>query len=549
MRLACIAFIVGVLGLHFCEALPSGWVLGSVIVCCLLVVVKRWWWAAFALAGFAWAAVDANSARAHLLPLELTGKTIVVTGMVVDLPVMLEQGVRFWFRVERIEPQHTKEASAAVPTAALPAAFSGLVRLTRYDRQAPTLSAGDRWRLAVRLRRPVGFSNPGGFDYERWSFQKNMVASGYVREFLAPLHSPAWSHPLDKVDQLRQRLADTIRRLLVHHSEPAALLLALTVGVRSDMSAAQWRTLQDTGTSHLMAISGLHVGLLAMLALMLAQSLWRRWYWGCARLPAQWVGAVAGLLAAIGYALVAGLSVPTQRALIMIAALMFGLLRGRTMLPGAALAAAACVIVALDPRAPLGVGFWLSFTAVAALQFLLLRADGLARITWGRIIRTQAAISLGIFPLLLFYFGSQPLLAPLVNLAAIPLAGWGIVPLALAGTAISTVSEPVGAWVLIFASWLIELLMAVLQVVAALELKVHVSGGISWAALAFAIVGVLWLGAPHPWPARWIGLMMLLPLLTTTPARPQPGQAWVTVLDVGQGLAVVIETAKPCAVV
>ena len=546
MRLACIVFLAGVFSVHWYDTLPSWWILGLVIGSCLLAIVKRWWRVAFALAGFFWAGVDANMARTLLLPLELTQQTVVATGVVTALPVVLEQGTRFGFRIERIDPYVDLTRAAATPVISLPT-FSGLVRLSWYGPQVPLLNAGDRWRLVVRMRRPVGFSNPGGFDYERWSFQQHMVASGYVRKSLEQLPTITLQYPLGLVDQLRQRLADTIRRLLPHRPQTAALILALTVGVRSDLSADQWRTLQDTGTSHLMAISGLHVGFLAMLALVSVQSLWRRWYWGCARWPAQKVGTVAALLAAASYALLAGFSVPTQRALIMIAALLFGLLRGRTMLPGTSLTAAACAIVILDPRTPLEIGFWLSFAAVTAIQFLLLAPltgnSITGKSTAWCLIRTQLAISLGLFPLLLFFFGSQPMLAPLVNLVAIPLTSWGIVPLALAGTAISTFSEPVATIILTLASWLIEWLMGVLHSIAVLDLKLHVSGEISLVALASAIVGVIWLGAPHPWSARWIGLLMFFPLLTTSPTRPLPGQAWITLLDVGQGLAVVVETA------
>ena len=540
MRLACIAFLAGVLCIHGSSEPPSWLLLALVAIASSLAAVRRLWVVCLALAGFIWAGVDAGLARASLLPLELTKKTVQVTGEVVGVPTRLPDVTRFWFQVDRTEAALSAADNFFV--AGSSHSFSGLVRLSWYERQAPSLAAGERWRLLVRMQRPTGFSNPGGFDYERWAFQQHMTASGYVRDVdqAQRLKQQTQSRPMDR---LRQRLADNIRRLLGERPE-TALVLALTVGLRSDLTSDQWQVLRNTGTSHLMAISGLHVGLISMLGFLLIQSVWRRWYWGCVRIPSQRAAAIAALLVALAYAAIAGFSVPTQRAVIMVAALVFGLLRGRKLLPGSALAAAALLIVMLDPRAPLSIGFWLSFMAVAALQFLL-RQPAAAKtsfITLRQAVRAQVAVSLGLFPLLLVYFGSQPALAPVVNLLAIPLTGWGIVPLALAGVATSTFSDVVANGLLISASWLIALLMQALHAVAAWDLQIHIVGYPGLMAGLLAVLGVVWLGAPRGWPSRWIGLLLLLPLLTTTPVRPQSAQAWLTVLDVGQGLAVVVET-------
>ncbi len=279
--------------------------------------------------------------------------------------------------------------------------------------------------------------------------------------------------------------------------------------------------------------------MVAALAAWLADALWRR----SARLlrwrPAQQAAVVAGWLAALAYALLAGFEVPAQRTLYMLSVVAVALLSGRNFGVARTLLFALLAVLALDPWAVLAIGFWLSFGAVALLLFVgsaRLRQvrgwrAGLAR--WGV---AQWAVSVGSVPLLLFFFQQFSLVSPLANALAIPLVSFAVTPLALVFALLP--------WppLLVVAHWLLAQLMSVLDALAGWPLWQQPAPP-SWT-IVVALVGVGWLLLPRGFPARALGLALLAPALCWPPPRPAPGQAWVDVLDVGQGLAVLVRTHR-----
>ncbi|HSS64710.1 MAG TPA: DNA internalization-related competence protein ComEC/Rec2 [Gammaproteobacteria bacterium] len=490
------------------------------------------------LCGLLWATFRAHLAVAEILPAHLDGAEMVADGRIVGVPLMSGGRARFEFEVESLG--HAVNASAPVELPQ-PARFTGRVRLSWYG--APELRAGEHWRLRLRLRAPRGYLNPGGFDYERWLFARGIRATGYVRAKgeARRLHP---GHPVH-LHRWRQQVAERIIDYLPER-RLAGVIAALSVGVRGHIGEDQWRVFRDTGTAHLMAISGLHVGLVSALAFVLARLVWSRCYHLCLWVPAQRAAAVAGLAAGVSYSAMAGFSLPTQRAMIMLGVVMWCLSCNRTTAFSVVLCAALAAVILIDPFSVLGPSLWLSFTAVAVLAFGMSNRQGAGdrglRRIWWRWGRAQCLAALGLAPVLLAVFGQQPLLSPLANLLAIPWTACLVVPGAIAGAALVFVWPSAGAWTLETTAALLELLWPALAWLASAEYTLKVFHSPSSFTLAAAAVGVVILLSPKELPARWLGVLWMAPLVGLTSPAPPPGALWLTLLDVGHGLAVVART-------
>lgn len=533
MRSGTIAFLCGTLLLHQFAVLPDMAWAWLIPLCLPLVLLVRVPWSlpAWAVLGFALALLHAHHIAHQGLAAELEGRDVEVVGFVASLPSIRERSTGFDFEIREMRLEGRALEGP------------GRVRLSWYGRAGslPRIAPGEHWRLTVRLKRPHGFRNPGGFDYERWLFQHRIRATGYVRAKSMRQH--LGSEPLRyPVQSLRHALLGRLSQAL--GDRPAAgIIRALAAGERADISPAQWETLRRTGTSHLVAISGLHIGLVAGLVFWLARGLWRWAGRGAERLPAPKFAALAALLAAAGYAALAGFSIPTQRALIMVLVVMLAVLSQRVTAPGRTLALALLAVLVWDPLAAVAPGFWLSFVAVAAILFALGGQWGHLS-WWRRWGRVQWAVALALFPLLAAVFGQASLIAPLANLVAVPLFGLVVVPLTLVGSAVAALAPIPGSWLLQGASRVVEFAWPMLEWLGGLPFATWDAGAVSGWSLALAAAGCALLLAPRGLPARWTGILMLLPLVLLRPERPDTGQAWLTLLDVGQGLAAVVQTQR-----
>ena len=528
--LAAFALLSGVLIFQQLSALPppaTAWLCLPAL--CLAWFYPVWRLPVFALGGFVWAWWVAAGMLAQSLPAQLEGVDVGVEGVIVSLPDRDAARSRFQFEVERLI---TPEGEAASP---------GRVMLSWYARPPPELRAGERWHFTVRLKRPHGMFNPGGFDYEAWLFRHRLRATGYVREAgdNRLLAADAWAQP---VDRLRQSLSRTMGTALAGR-EYAGLVEALALGERGHISQDQWRVLTATGTNHLVAISGLHVGLVAGLVFFFARRAWLLWPRLALRWPAPKAGAVAGMAAALLYAAMAGFSVPTQRALSMVAVVMAGVLLQRRVRPAHGLAAALLLVLLWDPLAVMEAGFWLSFAAVAVI-FYGMGGRLAPRGWWWRWGRVQLLVAVGLLPLMLILFQRVSLVAPLANIVAVPWVSLVVVPLTLLGTLLLEVWFDLGAWVLVLAEGALGVLWPLLTWLGQgpfAQWSQHVPP--LWA-LAPAALGALMLMAPAGMPARWLGVVLLTPLFAAAPPRPAQGEVWLTLLDVGQGLSAVVRTAR-----
>ncbi|WP_228896717.1 DNA internalization-related competence protein ComEC/Rec2 [Pseudoduganella aquatica] len=585
MRCAILGFVGGAAWLQMLAALPtypSAGLAAAVAAALALPAARRWlparvsWLRHFlavlagAAAGFFWAVLLAEAALAPELSKADEGRDITLIGTIANLPNRFEGGVRFNFAVEQVE-----RGAARVPP---------LVALSWYEgyrgEAVPIgeVQPGERWRLTVRLQRPHGNANPYGFDYELWLLEQGVRATGYVRQDGRNQRLATFVGSFGNViEHCRAVLRERILRAL-KGKEYAGVIVALVVGDQRGIPQSDWLVFNRTGISHLISISGLHITMIAGLFALAASALWRRSFFTRAQLPlllpAQKVAALAGMLAALVYVLLAGFGVPAQRTLYMLAVVAVALWTDRLASVTHVLCLAAGVVVLLDPWAVMWPGFWLSFGAVATILYATVgrtevhHGSGVAVLAAGAAgngalpllqprraplsrrerwmadlkmaARVQYAVTVGLVPLTMLLFAQVSVASPVANAVAIPVVSLLVTPLALAG---AVLPDLLAAPLLNLAHGTVWLLAQALQWMSASRFAV-------WAAptpppwlFCWALFGTAWMLAPRGWPLRWLGIVTWLPLLAATPSHPADGAFRVTAFDVGQGMALLVETS------
>lgn len=526
MQLNAISFFLGILILMQFQFLPSQWYLCLIPLILFLLFSKRFIFLSFILFGFFWAWFRAELVLNDQLHPSLEGKAITVVGEILSLPEETSFGRRFVFDIT--EDIIHKKHSYTSP---------GKVRLSWWS-PGIDLQPGQIWQCQVKLKRPVGFSNPGGFDYEFWLFHQGIRAYGYVKGHSCELQA---SSKFISMQNLRYHIRQYLSSSMSDQGT-LALMLALLIGDRSLLSTEQWQVLQQTGTSHLLAISGLHIGLVFGLVLFCSRLLLRVSSRSLERMPVSRSSLYLGLLAAAFYAALAGFSLPTQRALIMLSISVVALLRYQSLSISKLISVSLVLILIIDPFAILTAGFWLSFMAVCIILFGMcyrVQAKGL----WWQWGRVQYLITIALFPLVFFWFQVQAPLGFVANIIAIPIVSFAVVPFLLIYA--------------VFINCLPQLAEASLRVS---EAGLH----LTWGYLVYlsqfkvlplplaspnvistmlAMLGVVWFLLPRGFPAKYLSLIFLLPLFFSPAKRPEDDSIWLHVLDVGQGLAIVLQTA------
>jgi competence protein ComEC len=527
---ALVSFAAGVLLLQLQPELPAAaWLwLGLVLVPIVFVSKKSRIGVALALGfplGFLLALGMAHLRLDERLAPELEGRDIEVVGVVAGLPALMERGVRFEF-----EPEAAK---VALPPKII---LSWYRSPQAEDAAAPLQGAvhpGERWKFTVRLRRPHGQLNPHGFDYEAWLLERGIGATGYVRSRGSPLLLGHRNSFLDWIEKAREKVRDRFKAVL-GETPASGILAALAVGDQRAISAEEWRLFNRTGVTHLMSISGLHVTMVSGLCAWLAGWLWRRGPRLPLLVPARKVGALAAIVGALGYTLIAGFAVPAQRTFWMVTVVALALWAGRITAPGRTLALALAVVLAFDPWAVWSAGFWLSFGAVALIFFVADEKGPMVE-QW---VRVQWAITIGLAPAVLFLFAQVSVAGPLANAVAIPVVSAVVTPIALVAAVL-----PWDA-LLELAAWIMQWQLQFLEWCAALPVAVWQQHAPPLWSTLVALLGVAWLLAPRGVPWRSMGLALMLPAMALPPPAPAPGEVWITTLDVGQGLATLVRTAN-----
>lgn len=518
MTLIAPAFLAGILLVQQFAVLPSpNWLIACSIVASI-AAYYRYHLATFFCLGILWATLFANLHLNDRLPASLAGIDTEITGTIADLPEITDNLVRFDFQINA--------APAQIPTK---------IRLSWQDFDH-TIKAGQQWTFTVKLKQPHGTLNPGGFDYERWLFTEGIGATGFVRPYPRPVLLAQASR--FSISNWRQVINDRLSALPIK-PEHIALLKALTIGFGNELNPAQWDVFRETGTTHLVVISGSHIALVAGLVYWLVLKLWA--WTGVLRWSPPRVGAVVALAAGIAYAGLAGFSVPTERAVVMLAVLMLGIIWQRPVRPLHTLALALFAVLVYDPLAVLSPGFWLSYGAVAVIVYAV--SGRLGRLGfWREMLHINWHTSLGLSPLLLFFFQQVSICAPLANGFAVPVISFLLVPLALIATALLFVYPPLAEFFMLVLDKCLQGLMLALTWFADLPVAIVNHPQPSWWALLLAIIGLMLMLAPRGMPARYLGLVLLLPLIFPNSKQLQSGELHMTLLDVGQGLAVAVQT-------
>lgn len=399
---------------------------------------------------------------------------------------------------------------------------------------------GDVWRLELRLRRPRGSANPGGFDYEAWLLRERIAATAYVvagkRNFLLR------TAEVGPVDRLRQRIVDRLKAGALG-SEQAAVLAAITVGARHLVTKEQWDHYARTGTSHLMAISGLHVGMVAAMGYVLGiaiSALLSR------RANHHRFAMAFALGCALAYAVLSGMAIPARRATLMIGLAALAGLARRPLMPFGVLAVAAATIAVWDPLSTMTPGFKLSFAAVWVLIWIATRLPaGFNRPSYLRqLTRVQFVLLFGLMPLTVVLFDRVALTAPLVNLAAVPLFSVVTVPSALAGILLDGAMRPAGDVLLWVSAASLRLVEGLISYASQLPYSAVTTSEISGWYQLLLLTPFVWAILPPGWPCRRAAWLAAAAIVAWVPARPGNACVALTVLDVGQGLAAVVETSE-----
>lgn len=515
--------LLGNLGVHALPELPPfGALAALVLVVPLALRFTATRLLAWSIVGFVWTVTSVElrlDDRWHGSQAD-----VGVTGFIDDFPTQAPD--RTVFSLSVVEPR-----APGVPRR---------LRLSWYG--APEgLEPGASLEIVARVRSPRGLLNPDGFDYEQWLFTERVGATGYVRSGRVLEEPPRTL--AQRWARLRARLAARIDAG-AQDSSGGALVVALALGERYGFTEQHWNDLRRTGTSHLVSVSGLHVSMIAVLVFWIIRGV-------CLFVGARYafeLAAVVSAAAALAYTALAGFDVPAQRSLIMVLVALALVASRRVTASFHGIAAALLVVLAADPLATLTVSFWLSFAAVLILLLLASRKTlrtyarraqaviGTARSA----IALQWQITLGLTPWVVAYFAELSLVSPLVNLVAIPVFSFVLVPLSLLATA-ATLGG--GDGLIAVTAALGDMFWTALHACAEAKWAAVAVPASSTPALLVAGAGGLLALPAHPLPARRLAWLALVPMLVIVPARPATGEAAVLVFDVGHGLAVLVETA------
>ncbi len=476
------------------------------------------------LLGFAWMGFVSTQAIESKIENNYLNKPILVKGEVVELPEKNARSTKFIFK-------------ANTP-------FEGRLKLAWYNGynntesvKAPDLHVGDAWQLLLKLKQNNGYQNLGVFDYERWLFYKRIDATGYVRN---STENQALNSKTFSANRLRQTIRQSLS-VVLEKKEFGGVINALIIGDRSLIPDTQWSLFKSTNTTHLSVISGLHIGLISGLVFLLVQFLWRC----CSRLmlivPAQIIAAYFGLIAAFLYALIAGFSIPTTRAFIMASVVFVAMILRRHHNVWQLYGAALLLVLIYDPLSIFSVGFWLSFYVVAVIIY---GARQHQEKSWlYRLIYIQILVSFSSLPLTIWFFSSASALSPIANLVAIPVFSFITTPLSLLGALLffadfsylSALSFSIANWSLVYLSMLLEQLQQFdfnqwrYTQTSLIDLIVFV---------LLALIAIL----PKALKLRYLSLLALVLMLFSPQPKIHNNSARITVLDVGQGLATVVQT-------
>jgi len=475
------------------------------------------------LLGFIWITLTANQALNKQLPTEFEKKQVHLTVDIVDFPKGNTSYITFTAKI--VQAKHGNQLILQ-PNA--------LIRLSCY-RCDEVFLLGERVVIEAVLRRPRGSQSWGSFDFERHALHQGISATGYIKKV---------NNKIDRADSpiFLMKVRERIRNHLQESSQgetSLAILSALSIGDRSAFTTDIWRVLRVTGLTHIVAISGLHIGFIFFALRCLIRKVLNLLYPIYLTVPAVYLESFFALLGAAAYAALAGFTVPTQRALIMLMIYFITLFSPRKFGLIPVLCITIGIIMLIDPLAILATSFWLSVSAVLLI--------GLAQLTRKRsIVYFQCFLSLAMAPIVIGFFSEVSLISPVLNLIVVPLISLVVLPSLLLSFMMLELFPRLGHWLLSQLSQAIEFVWGLLlwleNTMPLLSINLVMNSRAYIISLLIVLTLIFWSILPNK---RFVVLILILVILVK-PANSalNHGEFIVTVLDVGQGLAVVIETPK-----
>ena len=491
----------------------------------------------FAL-GFLHTSIHTNQMRGTIVFDQHEGKDISLIGIIDSVPKLKQFTTKKGKKV--IKGKFIFHVESAKDAKGISISNISNIQLSWFN-LTKTLRAGQRWKLKVRLKKPVGFANFGGFDYEKWLFSNRVGGVGYVKDGYAAKLLPgssviAWN------DIIREKVIEKLRRCLPKN-DFNGLIMAITTGYREDISKRQWSDLLISGTNHLIAISGLHIGLIAALAFFCCKFLWGAIPILRTIIAPIYIASIGAILAASAYSALAGFSIPTQRALLMVTIVMGAILIRKNSKGESVLATALVCVLLLDPLSVLMPGFWLSFAAVVIIMYTVRSTNnskGFRMLLWGW-IKIQLAISIGLAPLTLLFFDKVSLVSPVVNLVAVPLFSTFIVPILFIAMLVMLIAQGISVYIFELVQWLLNQYWVLIDFVGELEFSTFsCSRIVTYLVLLAFIVALLTLITKRKIVIVLMPLVVIPSVVFTSSLSK--GEFDIVFLDVGQGTSVFIKT-------
>ena len=517
-----LSFLLGVLIFQTSRTLPSFYFL---LLLPIIVALYIWFPRGAVLyvivLGYLWSFVFASAKLLPSLDPGLEGQDLFITGGIEHIVTQPNHYARFVFYVDEITH---KNFNGRLPERLILSWYKVNQRFHR----------GQLCKLTVRLKRHWRFANPGSIDREKQMFMREIGARGYVRNGQCLQKTM----PVLVQQGLRTKLIREFSNF-GHNLKHAGVMQALTFGEREGMQQNQWEILRATGTSHLLAISGLHLSEICFIVFVICNRLTMCSAYLCERIPAQSIAAVVAMIATSFYAYLAGFSIPTQRALIMVFVALSAILFRVPVVQFPLLAAALFLVLLCNPLVVLSASFWMSFLAVLIIFIILKTLQRENKLV--TILQIQIILAAALFPISMWFFNYGSLIAPVVNLIAIPYVGFLLLPILFFAQCLLVVGIYESHYLFVLTDQLLEGLWKWLTLCAelpfaAIQFRPTLLGVIAYE------VGLLLLIQARGLPARYISPVFLAALFLVNDTTIDDHQLRVTILDVGQGLAVVVET-------
>lgn len=456
------------------------------------------------------------------LPVSLIQKPVLIDGDISSIPQKKYRGRSFDFQVNQINHQKINTHF-----------------LIAWYQHPPQLQVGQHWQFIVKLKPPIGSRNPGGFDYADFLIHQGISATGYV--VARDKNQLLSAKKLFLIDHLREKIQQQISST-IPNSTIAAFISALCVGLRDGLTQSDWQVFQKTGTNHLVAIAGLHIGFVVAAIFLLTNKIVRLFPPLLLRVPAGRIAEIAALCAAFFYSALSGFAIPAQRASIMLFILMIGNIIFRNGSMWYRWFVAMIIILMINPFDCCESSFWLSFVSVGLLIWVM--SDRLRSPShWISYGKMQMTMMVGLMPLMIWFFQQVSVVSFVANAIAIPWVGFVILPIALSACVMCLFHF---FWVSQTLFWLSGKCLYPLWKILFFLSRISFS---SWhhafsnvVILLLGMLGVIILLAPRGFPAKWVGCFGFLPLFFYHLKTPEFGNFKATVIDVGQGLSVLIQT-------